>query len=264
MLVGHWPLIGNTNDYSGFGNNATANGAAINASGKIGQCYLFDGTDDYIEIPTLSIFSSSFSFAGWFFIDTAGVRDIFLGDYNLSNSINVNIEKSVNNQLRLYWNGSPDIYTGNNVLTTGWNHIVVARDKENSNVKFYVNGSLVYTHSGALTDKNATRSHYLGRDSRSGDGTPLAGRANDVRVYNHALSEYEIKELAKAKILHYTFEDGTGGTDVSGFANNGTLYSGSTVAYSTNNKIGSSSMEFNGTGGFYTSPITLPTYTIAF
>ena len=32
-------------------------------------------------------------------------------------------------------------------------------------------------------------------------------RLNDVRVYNHALSKKEIKELSKALVLHYTFND---------------------------------------------------------
>jgi hypothetical protein len=34
-----------------------------------------------------------------------------------------------------------------------------------------------------------------------------ASYLNDGRVYNHALSDKEIYELSKAKILHYTFND---------------------------------------------------------
>jgi hypothetical protein len=30
---------------------------------------------------------------------------------------------------------------------------------------------------------------------------------NDLRMYNYELSEHEIKEIAKAKILHYNFDD---------------------------------------------------------
>jgi hypothetical protein len=38
-------------------------------------------------------------------------------------------------------------------------------------------------------------------------GNQADGLLNDIRIYNHALSVYEVKELAKAKILHYNFND---------------------------------------------------------
>ncbi len=36
---------------------------------------------------------------------------VLLGDYNLSDGINVNFEKGATNQLRLYWDGNPNILT---------------------------------------------------------------------------------------------------------------------------------------------------------
>lgn len=30
---------------------------------------------------------------------------------------------------------------------------------------------------------------------------------NDVRIYDHALSQAEVKELSKALFVHYTFDD---------------------------------------------------------
>jgi hypothetical protein len=30
---------------------------------------------------------------------------------------------------------------------------------------------------------------------------------NDVRIYDHALSQAEVKELSKALVVHYTFDD---------------------------------------------------------
>lgn len=35
----------------------------------------------------------------------------------------------------------------------------------------------------------------------------MLGKMDDVRVYNHALSLKEVKELSQAKILHYKFDD---------------------------------------------------------
>lgn len=36
---------------------------------------------------------------------------------------------------------------------------------------------------------------------------PFAGKLNDIRIYNEVLSLAEIQEIAKAKILHYNFND---------------------------------------------------------
>lgn len=38
---------------------------------------------------------------------------------------------------------------------------------------------------------------------------PYYGKLDDAKIYNHVLSATEIKELSRAKILHYTFNDPT-------------------------------------------------------
>jgi hypothetical protein len=47
-LIAHYPLNGDTLDYSGYGLNATNSGATIDNNGKIGKCYSFDGSNDYM------------------------------------------------------------------------------------------------------------------------------------------------------------------------------------------------------------------------
>ena len=69
--------------------------------------------------------------------------------------------------------------------------------------KFYVNGSFHSERSvsGWLNTVNSIM--YIGYYA----GYHPNGYLNDFRLYNTVLSDYEIKELAKAKILHYTFDD---------------------------------------------------------
>jgi hypothetical protein len=56
--------------------------------------------------------------------------------------------------------------------------------------------------SGALSVKSKTSgSYYLGRDSRTGT-TVLNGRINDFRIYDHCLSQAEIHEIVKGKMIH--------------------------------------------------------------
>lgn len=69
--------------------------------------------------------------------------------------------------------------------------------------KFYVNGSFHSERSvsGWLNTVNSIL--YIGYYA----GYHPNGYLNDFRLNSNALSPYEIKELAKAKILHYTFDD---------------------------------------------------------
>ena len=110
------------------------NGATIDNNGKIGKCYSFDGTNDYINITNVNypnIFAGSFSICFWIYSSTDGSRDVYFGNYGLSGSGNwLNIEKNTSNQLRFWWNnGSPQKYfTSYNILNEeGWTHVTLTR-----------------------------------------------------------------------------------------------------------------------------------------
>jgi hypothetical protein len=101
------------------------------------------------------------------------------------------------------------------------------------------------------TDTSVIR---LGCDSRT-ETYHLDGMMNDVRIYDHALSEEEIKNLYKPLILHYTFNiDSIDDIiyDESGYGNHGNLVSGyepthSDSEYSTgigSYQFGSSSVNY--------------------
>lgn len=215
-LIHWWPLNGNLNDY-GVKNVALINsGATLNNNGKIGKCYSFDGNDDYLSMSSQDIFncfkggSTPFSLALWIYNgETSGFRAIIFGDYNTTGSINFNIElngNQTNNGIRFYWAGSPDWAASNSIITPNqWSHLVITYD--GSKISIYVNGILKDTRNGTLGEKNKTSGYfYLGRDSRTG-ATAFSGRMNDVRIYDHALSLKEVKEISKGLVLHYNFED---------------------------------------------------------
>ena len=133
-------------------------------------------------------------------------RAILFGDFGLSGAINFNIELTTSHTLRFYWNGSPDVAPGAAVISQStWAHAAYVYN--GSSLKFYVNGELKYTWSGTLAAKTkSSGSYYLGRDSRTG-ATVLNGRLNDFRLYDHALSVKEVRELSKALVLHYKLDD---------------------------------------------------------
>ena len=197
----------------------TNNGATIDNNGKIGKCYSFDGNDDYISLNGNALYniikggSNPFSFTMWIF-HADNSRAILFGDYSLSGSINFNIELNASHSVRFYWGGAPDT-SGNHTLVTqsGWTHIAIVYN--GTDIKFYKNGTLTDTYVGTLTIKNKNSGdYYLGRDTRTGT-TALNGKMNDFRIYDHALSPLEIKEISKGLILHYLLNrNGLGPTNL--------------------------------------------------
>lgn len=71
---------------------------------------------------------------------------------------------------------------------------------------------------------------------------------DDVRIYDHALSDKEVKELAKAKVLHYKFDEQDLTTniikDCSGFGNDGTVAVATAPTWSEDSPVGRGSMRF--------------------
>ena len=208
MSLRVWLPLNGTLDNQGLDDIVvTNNGATIDNSGKIGKCYSFDGNDDYISLTGNCLYNiikggaSSFSISFWIY-QADSTRAIIFGDYGLAGGIGFNIELTTSHCIRFYWNGSPDLGISQiNIGTTTWNHVVLVYDT--IHLYGYLNGNLVYTYTGALTVKNKTSgSYYLGRDSRTG-GTALNGKMNDVRIYDHALSPMEVKQISQGLILHY-------------------------------------------------------------
>jgi len=203
-LIHWWPLNGDTKDY-GCGNVElvfTASYDYTNA-GKIGKA---------LQLSS-SYFSSSFqapnkmSIAFWIYPnDTGSWSDIFSIGTNLGR-----IEKTSTDVY--YWyqssKGGSNLCSNGEIFTLEnqqWQHITVTID--GTSVKFYVNGELKNTISqtspltSAMDDNRIVWSH---RGSQW-EGQ-YKGCFNDIRIYDHALSVKEIKEISKGLMLHYNFED---------------------------------------------------------
>lgn len=189
-----------------------ANGATVNANGKIGKCYSFDGSDDLISINCSNLYKTfsggtqQFSIAFWVYHADA-TRAIIFGDYGLTGTIQFNIELTTGHQIRFYWAANPDknFAATTAIAVSTWTHIVLTYD--GNKINLYKNGILQSdSWSGTLATKSKTTGlFYLGRDSRTGN-TVLNGRLNDFRIYDHALSVKEVEEISKGLMLHYKMD----------------------------------------------------------
>ena len=189
----------------------TNNGATYSSNGgKLGGCYVFDGSDDYINLGTalnnlIVGGSTPFSICFWVKSQENGTRGILFSSYGNSStseffSLEINSGGVTNNSLRFDWRGTDVKYFANAVTYNQWVHLAVTYD--GSTIKCYQNGTLFDSITYTLTTLTSSNTYYLGRDARTGD-TALNGSMNDFRFYDTCLSAKEVNEIAQGLILHY-------------------------------------------------------------
>lgn len=208
-LIHWWPLNGNLKDY-GTKNVTLTGNATVNNSGKIGKCYAFNGSNTYLraEYPNTTKPTSAISLAGWYKATSLNAVHYIISCYESGGAGLAGGTGNVNFQL--YYNGSY-YRTIQAVPDTNWHHWCGTFDGRY--LKLYMDGILKQTTdmgSGSHPiSYHSTTSWMIGanpyNDSPAGDYTN--GYINDVRMYDHALSVKEIRELAKGLVLHYDFED---------------------------------------------------------
>jgi hypothetical protein len=237
MLVGHWPLIGNTNDYSGFNNNGTPTSITYTA-GKIGQAALMNSGN--IIIPTAA--TSTYTFAFWIKLKSGfngNFRKFFQQSSNRSPGFWF---LHTSNGLHLRQVLSNDANAGNDTspLTIGaWTHVVFMcfpNGTGGTRIQTYLNGVL-----------NANN-NFTGTPVMTGTTLDLLANdydINDFRLYNNQLSEYEIKELYKAKVTHLSLDGHS--LDIAGYLYNGTPQA--STSYTNNSKIYSQAFQNTDGGG---------------
>jgi hypothetical protein len=189
-LIAHYPFNGNTNDVVGA-HNATANGAPVYTTGKIGQAIVLDGVDDYAG-TTESLLSGrpAFTLAGW--VSPRNPTGSRIGLFGQNDCIEFGFDGG---NISIWTSGGGSASTRWTSLDVLWHH--VAAVGSGANLRVYVDGRLAA--SGGSTTSNYGTSTFgfnMGGGVWDADGNWLAGKIDDVRVYSRALSGAEIAWLA--------------------------------------------------------------------
>jgi len=213
-LIAHYPLNGDTLDYSGNNNNMTNSGATIDTSGKIGRCYNFDGANRFMASNN-QVKPYNLTLAVWvyptIFEGLEGIITLhdYNGDVNPS-GIGLNLVNGKVSSSAGYINNSRDYNSRLSVNTLPlniWSHILLTFDYNTRKMVYYINGvfdSEFILSEVRITSMNINLSTWSVNYHADYD---FIGKLNDVRVYDHVLSVKEIKEISKAKVLHYSFND---------------------------------------------------------
>ena len=210
------PLNGDLHNQGLSNITVTNNGATVNTSGKIGSCYSFGTSTSYITLPatTMTSFTTEASFCCWLKIISwntawatyfqAGLNSAPWNNYYfglLRNSSSSNLCFVIGNSTTQ----SQISYTTSNLELNTWYHIACIY--KTGHCLIYINGSLHQDYITSIVPSfNAITNITLGMcNNHSSYQTNC--QMNDIRIYDHALSELEVKEIARAKVLHYPLCD---------------------------------------------------------
>ncbi|MFC1788117.1 LamG-like jellyroll fold domain-containing protein [Patescibacteria group bacterium] len=168
---------------------------ATSASGKVGQAFSFDGSDDYIEMNASSDFDigTSFTIDAWVYPDT-------LKNYATVVSKNIpGTGAGYTYMAIIHGNGAMGIYTpasGWKLSTAGivpaetWTHVAWVYDS--GTLDFYVNGNLDSSTSVSISDRTSD-TMKIGRWHNT--SYAYDGLIDEVHYYNRALLGTEIQDV---------------------------------------------------------------------
>lgn len=244
-LVAHYTFTGNANDASGNGNNGTVLGPILTTDrhGTPNSAYEFDGLDDMIQISDApSLRPNKITMAAWVYPYVAK-KMLILGKINPvspSSSIQYNsfVENNLTPAVAIKQNSNCSTDNGwygcsssQAISLNHWNFVVCTFD--GFALKVFINGILVGQR-GALPsnviDNCSGGSLQIGY-WWNGEKLVFKGKIDDVRIYDRALSDVEVKQLYRSEVpstnittglvAHYTFTGNA--NDSSGNNNNGTV-----------------------------------------
>lgn len=210
-LIAWWQAESNMLDSAGP-HHGTGSTAPTYGPGRFGQAFQFNGTDQSVAIPNsypdLDGWTQ-FTLEAWVNMDStsdrSGGQAVFTKVGNVSDHVNYNqgyqfgffnnaswafLQFNTNSQA---WPGfSTRVNLGAPLLTNTWYHLVGTYD--HNAVKIYLNGvPLVTNVVGPATIRNSSSTLRISKDDNLNG--PFAGRIDDARIYNRALTAAEIASL---------------------------------------------------------------------
>lgn len=269
-IILYIPFNGVANDLSGNGflTSAVDLQYGTDRFGNRHQSAEFNGQTSYLRTEGLSAqgLNQSRTISLWVFNQTENNRYVFLagqeGDNTLAEGGRIGLNSRGWPNYYSQWGGAEE----NLPLTQGfWTHIVGVTSRGFTSL--YRNGRLVSRNTDVWTRAGALgQPIFLGRSPFPVTGfgyLPFQGLMDDLRIYNRAFSDAEVKELydyeslppdnafvVNGLVAYYPFNGNS--KDFSGNAFDGNQTSIVAAADRWGNRIGS--IEFNGTNSFIEVP----------
>ncbi len=213
-LVGWWQFnegSGTTAlDSSSNENNGTLHDNVKWADGKIGLAMEFDGASGHIEVPfseSLRILNQGdFTIGAWLLLNTVPLSTnrivVQQGDANGTGRSLLFVHSS--NEIRSFAGGAAT-GSGVGVVAGEWIHatVIVTETGATDSIQMYVNGATAGAANTALGMESSEGAYFIG--SHKNLGNVWDGLLDDVRIYNHALTEAELQAAMEGSGGDYPF-----------------------------------------------------------
>lgn len=214
-LIHWWPLNGDTQDKIGNKHGTLLGTATLTESGKLGTCLSAgDGTQitagvNVANCNLLDEISDKYSAAMWIKVHGTHVHyeGAFISSGNWNNQRWTFGINQANNRIQPLTNASNQnfISLGKTLVTDQWYHVVTTY--EDGKAYLYLDGELIGSVTATAPYQSSATNLCIGRETYASGYFSFNGDICDVRIYDHALSQAEVKELSKALVVHYTFDD---------------------------------------------------------
>lgn len=219
-LIAWWPLTGHTNNYGSMGGELQATGSSVTyTDGKIGQA-MYTGSLNLTADQWQKMIGNTISIAMWVYTREDGTYSAgtpFFGNGGMTKPNNRKFTIfHYSNRTTLHCSWQHDDQSGTDAKSTYWGcsyanffelnrwvHLCIVQDAATETITVYKNGE---EYSRTKVDGLASF------NIKSAAAAPIRNsidyqNTNDIRIYDHALSAFEVKEIAKALVVHYTFDD---------------------------------------------------------
>ena len=214
-LIHWWPLNGDLKDKVGGKHGTILGNANVTTSGKLGQCLsgmTGEQTPAGVSVDNCNLLdeiSTEYSAAMWIKIHGTHIHyeGAFISSGNWNNQRWTFGINQANNRIQPLTNASNQNYIslGKTLENERWYHVVTVY--KDGTAYLYLDGVFVNSVVATALNQSSATNLCIGRETYASGYFSFNGDICDVRIYDHALSLAEVKELSRALVLHYTFDD---------------------------------------------------------
>lgn len=282
------PTLDNSyNDLSSNGYTTTQVGGSIVSDSSNGGtlAFEFNGTSDYIGLPSSVGLNTDYTISCWVKFDQLGSgtgssgvgRTLYQKGYTNASGepVQTRIDSGGNINSGSYACSGNSVTSTSPVSTGTWYHILIIRDTVNNVRQLWIDGSMVSQNSAGGQCTNNTEQWSIGAAMINGSRQRfLDGRMDDIRYFDSVLTSIQIGSLASQRGYEPAGGEGEGGggsstptgiggevlwicptlsstndvDDLSGNISTPSTHSGASVISETGSG-GTHSISFNGTQG---------------
>lgn len=176
-------------DGSGRGLDGVRSGATWSSAGRFAGALTFDGVNDVVNGPTMTL-GGSFTFMGWVYKPSSAGYETVL-------TIGSDRSLYMQNGIVGFYTGAREVTFGQVLPTNAWQHVAITYD--GNSLRAYLNGTAIGTSTPVSL---GSLSGVLQVGAWSGPSDFLRGTLDEVRVYSRALSATEVgAEMSLSTVL---------------------------------------------------------------